>query len=100
MQAITSKPVTVVYDAISYADTQNAAYDVLAPGGTLVVVLNAAVDADKITPSKAIVHVMGSVQLPDNRAVGRELYANLTGLLETGEIKVRARGFWDDQLAQ
>ncbi|GJE89864.1 zinc-binding alcohol dehydrogenase family protein [Phanerochaete sordida] len=87
VQAITSKPVTVVYDAISYADTQNAAYDVLAPGGTLLVVLNPAVDAGKITPKKAIVHVLGSVQLPNNRAVGRRLYANLTGLLDAGEIK-------------
>nr|BAK40869.1 medium-chain dehydrogenase/reductase like protein [Phanerochaete sordida] len=87
VQAITSAPVKVAYDAISAPDTQNAAYDVLAPGGKLVIVLAQAVDAGRLTPQKEVVHVFGSVQAPDNRKVGASLYAALPGLLASGEIK-------------
>ncbi|EKM58625.1 uncharacterized protein PHACADRAFT_193755, partial [Phanerochaete carnosa HHB-10118-sp] len=54
VKAITSKPVKIAYDAVSESETQNAAYDVLAPGGKLVIVLDRAVDKDKITSEKEI----------------------------------------------
>ncbi|GJE89897.1 zinc-binding alcohol dehydrogenase family protein [Phanerochaete sordida] len=87
VQAITSKPITVVYDAISDPDTQNAGYDMLAPGGTLVIVHCRAVDAAKVTSEKEILYILGSVQFAEHRAIGKSLYARLTGLLESGEIK-------------
>lgn len=87
VRGITARPVKVAYDAISYADTQNAVYDLLAPGGQLVITLAEAVDKDKITPEKEIVHVFGNVHVPEQRAVGKSLYAKLTGLLEAGDIK-------------
>ena len=34
------KPVEYVYDAISLADTEVLGYDALAPGGTLIIVLD------------------------------------------------------------
>jgi len=87
IKAITDKPVKVAYDAISYPETQNAAYDVLAPGGKLVIVLFDALDKDRLTPSKEIGKIVGNVQLAEYRDVGRSLYANLTSLLEAGDIK-------------
>jgi len=87
VKSITDKPVKVAYDTISYADTQNAAYEVLAPGGSIVIVLAEAVDKDKITSDKEIVHVLGSVQAVEHREFGKGLYAKLTGLLEAGDIK-------------
>ncbi|EKM58633.1 uncharacterized protein PHACADRAFT_253109 [Phanerochaete carnosa HHB-10118-sp] len=87
IKAITEKPVKVAYDAISYPETQNAAYDILASGGKLVHVLFNALDKDRLTPDKEVVHVFGSVHPPEQREVGRKLYANLTSLLETGDIK-------------
>ncbi|EKM58616.1 uncharacterized protein PHACADRAFT_253081 [Phanerochaete carnosa HHB-10118-sp] len=87
VKAITDKPVKVAYDAISFADTQNAAYDVLASGGKFVVVLNEAIEKDKITSDKEVVHVYGNVHMPVNREIGKSLYAKLTSLLEAGDIK-------------
>lgn len=88
IKAITGKPIKVAYDTISYPETQNAAYDVLAPGGKLVHVLFNALNKDRLTPDKETVHVYGNVYPPEQREVGRILYANLTSLLETGDIKV------------
>ncbi|EKM58627.1 uncharacterized protein PHACADRAFT_207436 [Phanerochaete carnosa HHB-10118-sp] len=87
VKAITSKPVKVAYDAISELETQNAAYDVLAPGGKLIIVLTGAVGKDKITSEKEISNVHAWVHTPDQREVSKILYANLTGLLESGAIK-------------
>jgi NADPH:quinone reductase-like Zn-dependent oxidoreductase len=89
VKAITSEPVKVAYDAISLPETQNAAYDILAPGGQIVIVLNESVPKDKQTDNKEIVHVFGNVQAPEQREVGKSLYAKLTELLKAGDIKVR-----------
>ena len=88
VKAITSEPVKVAYDAISHADTQNAAYDSLAPGGQLVIVLDDAVEKSKITADKTMQYVVGNVQVEQQRELGKSLYANLTGLLAAGDIKV------------
>lgn len=88
VKEITSTPITVAYDAISGAETQAAAYEHLAPGGGLVLVLANAIDKSKITPDKYVTHVFGSVQHPFWRDTGVSLYSKLTQLLESGEIKV------------
>jgi len=82
-------PVEVVYDGVSLPETQNPAFDVLAPGGQLVLVLREAVDATKksAAPDKKIVNVFGNVNLPDRRKTGQSLYAKLTGLVEEGVLK-------------
>ena len=89
IKAITNDPIKIVYDAISETDTQNASYDVLAPGGKLILVLPLQVEQTKLTEDKELVDVYGTGHDPAQRAVGVSLYKNLTKLLESGEIKVR-----------
>ena len=91
---ITTEPVLVVYDAISDTATQNAACDVLAPGGKFVVVQPPIVDAAKLVHGKEVVHVMGNVHVPGQTPVGVSLYGRLTALLEAGDIKVFVHEFW------
>ena len=89
VMGITCTPLTLTYNAISEADTQNAAYNALVPGGMLVVMLTDVVDKDTRDASKSVVHVFGSVQPTGNCDVGKPLYAVLTGLLAVGDVKVR-----------
>ncbi|KII89444.1 hypothetical protein PLICRDRAFT_53870 [Plicaturopsis crispa FD-325 SS-3] len=83
---ITGGPVNVSYDAISHADTQQTAYDVLAPSGILVLTLPQAL---KETEGKSVyvLRVFGNVHVPANRKLGVSLYARLTSLLSDGSIK-------------
>ncbi|OSX61003.1 hypothetical protein POSPLADRAFT_1034548 [Postia placenta MAD-698-R-SB12] len=87
VKQITSAPIEVVFDAVSGADTQNVGYELLAPDGTMVIVLANAVPEAKQTKDRKIQSVFANVNVPQNRALGRSLYAQLTGLLETGAIK-------------
>ncbi|PCH39330.1 GroES-like protein [Wolfiporia cocos MD-104 SS10] len=87
VSSITSAPIQTVYDVISEADTQNVAYDLLSPGGTLVRMPLDAIPESKRTSDKKIVTVYGGVNIPDNRATGVSLYKELTRLLENGSIK-------------
>ncbi|KAI0326572.1 GroES-like protein [Cubamyces sp. BRFM 1775] len=82
------KPIEVVYDAISLADTEALAYDALAPGGVLVLVLPDVIPAElkKEGDNKTVIQALGNVHPPQNRRVGVELYAHLTEWLETGEL--------------
>ena len=89
IKSITSKPLKIAYDAISTGETQNAAYDALAPGGKLETVLPVAVDKAKITPKKQVQQVSGSPYAPQHKEIGKSLYASVTSLLEAGDIKVR-----------
>ncbi|KAI0071422.1 GroES-like protein [Panus rudis PR-1116 ss-1] len=84
VKEITSKPVEYVYDAVSVTDTQNAAVEILVAGGTLLLVLEKAVD---IPENIKATRVHGTIHAPQNRAFGVELYSNITKLLESGDIK-------------
>ena len=89
---IISTPIEVIYDSISSADTQATAWELLAPGGQLIVVLRPEVDQEKPENKlKKVVSVLGNAQIPINREIGKSLFSNLTKLLEDGLIKVR---FW------
>ncbi|RPD59715.1 GroES-like protein [Lentinus tigrinus ALCF2SS1-6] len=81
-------PIEYVFDAISLPDTQSLAYDVLAPGGTLLIVLFEKIPAEKkkAGDNKRIVHGLGSGRVPENREVGVQLFSRLTEWLETGII--------------
>ncbi|RPD72435.1 GroES-like protein [Lentinus tigrinus ALCF2SS1-7] len=83
-----NKPIEYVFDAISLPDTQSLAYDVLAPGGTLLIVLfeKIPVEKKKAGDNKRIVHGLGSGRVPENREVGVQLFSRLTEWLETGVI--------------
>ena len=94
VSTIAGGKVSVVYDGASNADTQNAAFDLLAPDGKLLIVSPNAVreekkaKAEKEGENKAIVSVLGVVQIPFLRAFGEELFAHLSALLENDAFKV------------
>lgn len=82
VKKVTDKPITIVLDAISVADTQQAGIEVLAVGGTLITVLPATVKAE----DKEIISIVGSSALhPELLAslYGKEIF----GFLDRGVIK-------------
>ncbi|KZT64849.1 GroES-like protein [Daedalea quercina L-15889] len=85
VQKITSAPFKVAYDAVSLPETQNVSYRILAPGGTLVLVL--AEEVENKTEDKRVVNTYGNTNVPVNRKLGASLYSKVTSLLETGAIK-------------
>ncbi|KAF9812136.1 hypothetical protein IEO21_06369 [Rhodonia placenta] len=88
VSAITTAPIETIYDAVAIPETQNLAYDLLAPGGCLVLVLGDAIDKRKKRSDKRVVQVGGNTNAPDaNRRLGRSLYSELTVLLEDGDIQ-------------
>jgi len=82
---ITSAPIEIVYDAISSAETQQGGYDVLSPGGQLVLVLPPAVQAT--VADKGINNVRAFFNLPFNAKVVLEYHAHVTRFLAEGLIK-------------
>ena len=84
-------PIEYVYDSISLADTQPVAYQALAPGGSLLLVLPDQIPAElkAVGDGKKVINVFGNVQPPQNRKIGVEMYKRLTGWLETGALVVR-----------
>ena len=84
------EPIELVYDAISLPETMPLAYQALAPGGGLVIVLADVIPAElkKEGDGKRIAYVFGNVHSPENRACGVEMYKRLTEWLEKGIIKV------------
>ncbi len=90
VRAITAEPIPIVFDTISETDTQEASYDILAPGGRLILIATFVVDESKRTVEKEVIEVLANVHVPTQRELGVALYRNLTALLESGDIKVRA----------
>jgi len=82
---ITSEPIKHVYDSLSVQETQQPGYDLLASGGTLIIVLPSAVQ--NIVSDKSIAWVQGFLKNPANRDALRTLYSNVTGWLENGTLK-------------
>lgn len=87
IKKITSAPIQIVYDSVSLPDTQKAAYDLLAPGGTLVLTLTSSL-GDTEGDGKRVVYTYGSPHTPLNREVFLGLYPVLTTYLAEGLIKV------------
>ena len=85
------KPVELVYDAVSLPDTRTLGYEVLAPGGVLVITNPVQVPEDKkkAGDGKKIVNVFGVVHLPENWQGAVEQYKRLPEWLRTGAIGVR-----------
>ena len=73
-------------DSISLPDTQQAAYDILAPGGRLATFLPAVV---KTTGEKHIIRAIGVINYPSNVELLNTLFHdNFERLLTEGAIKV------------
>ena len=69
-------------------NTQNFAYDILAPGGALAVVRPVAISEEKRVPEKKVNFVYANAFRPENQLLGKSLYSKLHDLLEKGAIKV------------
>lgn len=87
VKAITNEPVKVIYDNVAYPDTQNSAYDILAPGGTLITILPSQVK--NLIPAKDVIAPYGSPHPASHRSFGVELWQHISELLESGDFKVR-----------
>ena len=86
-----STPPTVVYDAISTADSQKAAWAALAPKGKLVVTLEPAVGVkpgEEAEEGKTLVHAYGMSNEGENLDFSVGMYGAITGWLESGVLKV------------
>lgn len=83
---IAGSPIEYAFDGASTRESQQTSYDVLTPGGHLVVVLqpNFMVLEGK---NIEIVRVTSTTRLSTNRSLGAELYAHMEQLLQNGEIK-------------
>ncbi|KAH9917884.1 GroES-like protein [Epithele typhae] len=87
--ALGGKPLLFAYDAITYADTQAVAVRALAPEGKLVIVNAVPMSEEdtKAAEGKTVVMTQGNVNVPFHNAVGAEIFAQLSGWLEKGDIK-------------
>ncbi|EPT05359.1 NAD-binding protein [Fomitopsis schrenkii] len=89
LERIVLEPLTVIYDAVASLDTQNFAYDILAPGGALAVVRPVAVSEAKRVPEKRVSIVYANAFRPENQRLAKSLFSRLHHLLEEGAIKGR-----------
>ena len=82
------EPFEIIYDAIGVPETQNFTVDLLAPGGTLALVLEPAIKAERLISGEQVFQVHGNLNVPANRALGTSLFSRLPDLLRDGAIKV------------
>lgn len=84
VRKITDQPITIIFDSISNAETQQAGLDLLAPRGTIVVITPPTIKSDE----KEILRIMGQLSTPTYVELFQTLYGQkLAGLLEKGLIK-------------
>lgn len=77
-----------MYNVVPLPDTQEIAFDLLAPSGCLVTVIPLA----KAEYSKRVVRVFGDTYSPaENRVIAVSLYKALHGLLAEGAIRVSSQ---------
>ncbi|PAV16334.1 GroES-like protein [Pyrrhoderma noxium] len=86
-KALGSSTTPLIYDTISLQDTQTQAWNLLAPGGSLILSLPSQVNNTAKGETRNVVEVAGNVHIPGNRPLGESLYSKLTSLLESGSIK-------------
>ena len=88
-KALGSSTAPLVYDTISVQETQTQAWNLLAPGGSLILSQPSLLDITEEGESRHLVGIIGNFHVPYNRSLGESLYAKLTSLLENESIKVR-----------
>ncbi|KAI0351749.1 GroES-like protein [Trametes cingulata] len=87
IKLVGGKPIDFILDAISVEETQVLAYDVLAPGGDLLLTLPDLIPAEKKAGhEKHIVFTYGTVHDPENREVSIIMYNVLSEWLENGWV--------------
>jgi len=90
IEKISNGPFEVIFIAMAQKETQEMAWEILAPGGAMVVLGPLAVNEKKY-PDKRAVFTFGSLKIEANKAMGISLYSRLTELLANGVLKVRFR---------
>lgn len=92
LKTITIEPlrINIVYDAVSSAETQHRIRPLLASDGSIVVVSSPAISDDQraSAPGKYVAFVAGNPCMPDRRSLGADLYAQITALFSSGDLKV------------
>ncbi|KIM59437.1 hypothetical protein SCLCIDRAFT_126262 [Scleroderma citrinum Foug A] len=83
---INSSPIELVYDAISLPETQEVAFNILAPGGTLVSTLKPVVEENQ-GKSRRVVATYGSPHVEVNHALCQEAWSVLESWLHDGVLK-------------
>ncbi|KAG2149023.1 chaperonin 10-like protein [Suillus bovinus] len=83
---ITGSRIHIMYDSISTAETQEAGWSLLAPGGKLVVTQPSLINKD-IHDTRQVVPVDGSPQSDENWETGKRLWAHLERWVEDGHIR-------------
>ncbi|KAG6873472.1 hypothetical protein C0995_015175 [Termitomyces sp. Mi166 len=86
IRKIITGPVEIVFDAVSFPDSQRLGYDLLADGGSLILVLPA-IEGVKQTEKKTVTFVYGLWDAPYTRPLGIQFHRKLTELLEESLIK-------------
>lgn len=91
VKKITAEPIPVIYNAISTPDSQHAAWEILAPNGSVAVVLPPAVGkAGGVSEDgKKVAWAWGSAGTPRNYEFGKKMFPGVTKLLASGDLKVR-----------
>lgn len=87
LQKITQQPIEVVYDVIGLPETQQAAWPVVARGGTLVLTLQPAVQEQE-GKGRSVIATYGNPHSQPNQSMCRGAWSILGKWLQDGVIKV------------
>lgn len=89
-----AKPL-LVFDTVGSTETQQAGWNLIAPGGTLITIMfyteldQSSNNSVKKEEKKTVIVTYGTVHCAVNRKIGEELYGVLSALLESGDVKVQ-----------
>lgn len=88
VKEITKEPLRIIYDALSNEESENAAYDMLASDGTVVIVRGVFIPESKRTPGKQTADINSDPYCPGRKEIATELYNHTTALFASGDLKV------------
>ena len=88
MKEITSEPIRIVFDAVSTPETEDAGYDLLGPGGAIVILRFMSIPENKQTPDKLIADISADPFKADRRQLAADLYKQIPALIASGDITV------------
>lgn len=87
LQKITQKPIEIAYDAVAFPETQQAAWSVIAQGGTLVMTLHPVVKEEE-GKGRTVIATYGDPHVETNKTMCCGSWNILGKWLQDGIIKV------------
>ncbi len=92
IRELAGRPIELVYDAISTVETKELGYDIVAAGGSLILVIPEYIDHYKMPTGKdvRVVEAAGEFSLPENQEFGAKFTIIFEKLLRDAVIKVCA----------